>query len=50
MWAGYDYFGAIPYKNITLDFQLAYGQIGSTFNISAIMDITKMPLGGYTYA
>lgn len=50
MWAGYDYFGAIPYKNITLAFKLIYGEMGATVNISQIMDITKAPLNPYTYA
>ncbi len=51
MWAyPYNYFGDIPYTNITLNFSLSYGPFGSAVNISQVMDITRMPLGAYTYA
>jgi tyrosinase len=50
MWAyPYNWFGDVPYKNITLDFQLAYGQLGATVNISQVMDTTSGVLC-YTYA
>ncbi|RDW63562.1 hypothetical protein BP6252_11107 [Coleophoma cylindrospora] len=53
MWAyPYNYFGDVPYKNITLAFELAYGQLGETVNISQVMDTTNMPcdVNSYTYA
>lgn len=49
MWAyPYNFVVDPPYKNITLDFQLAYGRLGATVNISQVMDITSGVLC-YTY-
>ncbi|KAG4438583.1 hypothetical protein IFR05_005958 [Cadophora sp. M221] len=51
MWAyPYNYFGNIPYTNITLQTPLAFGPLGSAVNISQVMDISCAPLGAYTYA
>lgn len=40
MWAyPYNLFGDIPYENITLEYQLQYGEMGAVLNISEVMDI-----------
>jgi tyrosinase len=40
MWAyPYNFFGDIPYKNITLDYPLVFGGLGITLNVSEVMDI-----------
>ncbi|PVH73894.1 Di-copper centre-containing protein [Cadophora sp. DSE1049] len=51
MWAyPWNYFGDIPYKNITINTPLSFGPLGSTVNISQVMDISCAPLGPYRYA
>jgi len=51
MWAyPWNYFGDVPYKNVTLASPLAFGPLGSTVKISQVMDISCAPLGPYTYA
>jgi len=51
MWAyPYNYFGDIPYKNITTAFVLAYGEISTNVTIKQIMDTTAGPISSYTYA
>ncbi|KAH7134479.1 hypothetical protein B0J13DRAFT_479990 [Dactylonectria estremocensis] len=50
MWAyPYNYWGDIPYTNITLDFTLAYPGLVSSVTIRDVMDITTGQLC-YTYA
>jgi tyrosinase len=51
MWAyPYNVTGVdVPYKNITLDFELVFANISSTVTISQVMDIANMTLGSYLY-
>jgi tyrosinase len=49
MWAyPYNFFGDIPYVNITLDYQLVYGELGAALNVSEVMDLEAGSLC-YTY-
>lgn len=49
MWAyPYNFFGDIPYENITLDYQLVYGELGTTLSVSEVMDLEAGALC-YTY-
>ncbi|KAH8588626.1 hypothetical protein B0O99DRAFT_356866 [Bisporella sp. PMI_857] len=49
MWAyPYNFFGDIPYTNVTLDYELAFGLVGPNTKIGAVMDIQNQL--GYTYA
>lgn len=41
--------GDIPYKNITLDYPLDFGQLGGVVKVRDVMDITSSGLC-YTYA
>ena len=50
MWAyPYNYWGDIPYNNITLDFKLSYPGLAPNVTIRDVMDITAGKLC-YTYA
>jgi tyrosinase len=50
MWAyPYNYFGDIPYKNITLQTTLNYGLIASSVKVADVMDTQGGPFC-YTYA
>ncbi|CAG8948873.1 hypothetical protein HYFRA_00001996 [Hymenoscyphus fraxineus] len=47
MWGyPFDFFGPIPYNNITLDYSLNYTNFGSSVTIRSVMDIEAL---GYTY-
>jgi tyrosinase len=51
MWAyPYNYFGDVPYSNITLAFKLVYGELGDTVTIGQVMDTTGGTLSSYVYA
>lgn len=54
MWAyPYNYFGDIPYANVTLDFVLAYGvegaSLGANVTIGQVMDISAGTVSNYSY-
>jgi tyrosinase len=49
MWAyPYNFFGDVPYANITLAYDLTFGELGPTVNVSEVMDTTSGILC-YTY-
>ncbi|KAK0119414.1 hypothetical protein ONS95_010866 [Cadophora gregata] len=51
MWAyPWNYFGDIPYQNITLNTTLSYGPLSPTINIGQVMDISRVDLGADEYA
>jgi tyrosinase len=42
MWAyPYNFFGDIPYENITLAYELVMGELAATVNVSQVMDTTS---------
>jgi tyrosinase len=48
MWAyPFNFFGDVPYTNITLGFQLNYPGMAPSLNISAVMDIQSGPFCYY---
>jgi tyrosinase len=46
----FNYFGDVPYHNVTLDFVLEYPEMGANVTIRQVMDIFEAPLGPYVYA
>jgi hypothetical protein len=45
MWAyPFDFTGPVAYENITLAYELLYGELGPTVNVSQVMDTTSGPL------
>ncbi|CZS96266.1 uncharacterized protein RAG0_05651 [Rhynchosporium agropyri] len=45
-----NYFGHIPYKNITLKSPPVIGPLGAAVNIGQVMHTSCAPLGAYSYA